>query len=269
MRLTVVVDNFCSKQGLLAEWGYSSWLSNGKENLLLDTGGICHVLEHNLNFLQLHPKDLTSVVLSHGHFDHISGLLDIIRMNPDVNVYASGDVSVEKRGDADAKRLSGGFPVQSLKQFKPITGLTEVISGVFAFTVPEQVRDKRFVCCKNLWEVNENGDVVEDKFEDDVSMVVQGQNGWSLLLGCSHAGLPNILHYASEQFHIKEFDTVIGGSHLCAVKPEEYRQWIEKLLNYRVRRWRLNHCTGFKAAAAMANYFADVDWAGCGTVLDL
>ena len=42
MKLTVVVDNFCQKQGLLAEWGYSSWLETKDTNILLDTAGICH-----------------------------------------------------------------------------------------------------------------------------------------------------------------------------------------------------------------------------------
>lgn len=269
MKLTVVVDNFCQKQGLLAEWGYSSWLETSEANILLDTGGICHVLTHNLNFLELDPTKLSSVILSHGHFDHISGLLDIIRIQPDVNVFASEAVSIEKRGDADAKRLSGGFPIQNLRQFKPIRGVTEVAKDVYAFTVPKTRRNSQYVCCKNLWEVTNNGLVEADNFEDDVSVAVRGKRGWSVLLGCSHAGLPNILRYISEELSIQEFDTVIGGSHLCAVAPQEYPLWAEKLREFNVKRWRLNHCTGFKAAAAMAKYLGDVDWAGCGAVLEL
>ncbi len=269
MKLTVVVDNFCQKQGLLAEWGYSSWLKTKDTNILLDTAGICHVLTHNLNFLNLDPTKLSSVILSHGHFDHISGLMDILRIQPQVNVYASPAVSIEKRGDADAKRLSGGFPIQSLRQFRPIEGITEVAPDVFAFTVPKARRNPHYVCCRNLWEVNENGSIETINFEDDVSVAVKGNKGWSLLLGCSHAGLPNIMRYISEELNIEVFDTVVGGSHLCAIAPREYPLWAEKLSEFKVKRWRLNHCTGFKAAAAMAKYFDDVDWAGCGSVIEL
>lgn len=269
MKLTVVVDNFSQMQGLLAEWGYSSWLETAQGNILLDTGGICHVLEHNLNFLKLDPSKLSCLILSHGHFDHISGLLDIVRLQPEINVYAGVGISIEKRGDADAKRLSGGFPINSLRQFKPVAGVTEVLKDVYAFTVPKQRRNAQYVCCKNLWEVAQNGTIRADNFEDDISVAVKGDKGWSLLLGCSHAGLPNIMSYIAQELNISEFDTVVGGSHLCAVDPKQYPQWADKLGQFKVRRWRLNHCTGFKAAAAMTKYFDDVDWAGCGTVLEL
>lgn len=165
--------------------------------------------------------------------------------------------------------MSGGFPIQSLRQFRPIEGITEVAPDVFAFTVPKARRNPHYVCCRNLWEVNENGSVETDNFEDDVSVAVKGNKGWSLLLGCSHAGLPNIMRYISEELNIEVFDTVVGGSHLCAAAPREYPLWAEKLSEFKVKRWRLNHCTGFKAAAAMAKYFDDVDWAGCGSVIEL
>ncbi len=105
MKLTVVVDNFCQKQGLLAEWGYSSWLETKDTNILF---GHSRNLPRanaqcNLNFLNLDPTKLSSVILSHGHFDHISGLMDILRIQPQVNVYASPAVSIEKRGRCGRK----------------------------------------------------------------------------------------------------------------------------------------------------------------------
>lgn len=54
---------------------------------------------------------------------------------------------------------------------------------------------------------------------------------------------------------------VVGGSHLCGVDPEDYGVWFDRLAEFPVEKWRLNHCTGFKAAAAMAARFDDVDWA--------
>ena len=61
MQLTVVVENFCQKQGLLAEWGYAVLLDTPEARVLLDTGGYCHTLTHNFKVLGIAP-DRKSVV---------------------------------------------------------------------------------------------------------------------------------------------------------------------------------------------------------------
>lgn len=53
MRITVVVDNHCSKSGLYAEWGYSAYLETESGNLLLDTAGPMNVLEPLLSKINL------------------------------------------------------------------------------------------------------------------------------------------------------------------------------------------------------------------------
>ena len=78
------------------------------------------------------------------------------------------------------------------------------------------------------------------------------------------AGLPNIMQRAKDLFAIERLHMVVGGSHLCGVDPEDYGVWFDRLAEFPVEKWRLNHCTGFKAAAAMAARFDDVDWAGAG-----
>lgn len=112
-----------------------------------------------------------------------------------------------------------------------------------------------------------DGQIIADRFEDDVSLAVKGEKGWSLLLGCAHAGLPNIMQRAKDLFAIERLHMVVGGSHLCGVDPEDYGVWFDRLAEFPVEKWRLNHCTGFKAAAAMAARFDDVDWARCGLPL--
>lgn len=266
MELTVVVDNYCAKSGLLAEWGYSSFLRTSQGNLLLDTGGTGHIFKHNLRELNISFNEIDAVVLSHSHHDHVGGLLDVLFSAPQAKFYAGAGVEKERRGDADGKRRSGGIGFKALPQAHLIEDFEEVLPHVFAFRVPQKARASKFVCCRNMWEVMSNGELTADSFEDDVSVAVKGELGWSVLLGCAHAGLPNILKRAQDLFGIEEFDTVIGGSHLCAAKPQEYPEWFEELAHFSVKKWRLNHCTGFKAAAAMAAAFDDVDWAGAGSV---
>lgn len=266
MKLTVVIDNYCAKSGLLAEWGYCGYLETPHGNVMLDTGGTGHILHHNLSFLKIDPQTINALVISHSHHDHVSGVLDFLFKCPDAVIYAGKGINIERRGDADASRRSGGIDLAKFPNSKIIDDYEQILPNVYAFRVPSENRETRYVCCRNMWEVDDHGKIVPDTFEDDVSMVVKGENGWSLLLGCAHAGLPNIMRKACGLFDITEFDTVLGGSHLCAVREEEYPEWFDQLSLFPVRHWRLNHCTGFKAAAAMAAKFKDVDWAGAGSV---
>ena len=89
MQLTVVVENQTSSQNLLAEWGYSAWLQTEDAVILLDTGGIQHTLQHNLTALGLNARRITDLVLSHGHFDHTSGVMDVLRLAPHARVWAA------------------------------------------------------------------------------------------------------------------------------------------------------------------------------------
>ena len=82
MLLTVVVENFCQNQNLKSAWGYSLHLKNEITNLLLDTGGYQHSLEHNAKYLGLEWKALKDVVLSHSHFDHTATISGVIRIAP-------------------------------------------------------------------------------------------------------------------------------------------------------------------------------------------
>ena len=187
MKFTVVIDNYCAKSGMLAEWGYCSLLETDYGNVMIDTGGTGHVLRHNLDFLKIDLKKLSALVLSHSHHDHISGLLDIVFSCPGIPIYAGKGIEIERRGDADASRRSGGVPVGQFPNANLIEDYLKILPDVFAFRVPEQNRRSQYVCCRNMWEVGPDGKIIADRFEDDISLAVKGDMGWSFFLGCAHA----------------------------------------------------------------------------------
>lgn len=269
MQVTVVVENFCTNRLLRAEWGYSLYLESEKTHLLLDTGSEGHAFTHNLKALHINPNAIDHIVFSHAHFDHTGGLVDAILLAPKAKRWGSRFMSVQRWSDADQKRNGGGGPLFASVLTNPIDGWAQVTDEVIAFTVPQDARDPRFVNSKNMWEETPEGEIIPDTFADDLSLLVKGEKGVSVVLGCAHAGLPNILRYAQDTFGVKEFNTVLGGTHLSAAKDEELPVWIDALKAFKVQHWRPNHCTGFKAATAMARVFNDVDWAGCGSRLIL
>ena len=146
MKFTVVIDNYCAKSGMLAEWGYCSLLETEHGNVMIDTGGTGHVLRHNLDFLKIDLKKVRALVLSHSHHDHISGLLDIVFSCPGIPIYAGKGIEIERRGDADASRRSGGVPVGHFPNAHLIEDYVEIVPGVYAFRVPEQNRRSQYVC---------------------------------------------------------------------------------------------------------------------------
>lgn len=211
------------------------------------------------------PKTVNEIVLSHGHFDHTSGLFDMIRLAPEARIWAGLGVGEERRCDADARRLGGGGALFEHLEFNSVNPYKEIAPGVTAFVVPKEERDECFIGHKGMWCVDEHGDIIPDTFADDLSILVKGEKGYSVLLGCAHTGLPNILRYIRKTFGVDSFDTILGGTHLCIMEPEHYDTWMGALTEFKVKHWRPNHCTGFRAAAELARRFDNVDWAGAGS----
>ena len=152
MQLTVVVENQTSSQSLLAEWGYSAWLQTEDAVILLDTGGIQHTLQHNLTALGLNARRITDLVLSHGHFDHTSGVMDVLRLAPHARVWAAPGIGRERLGDADAKRASGGGSMLAGLAFSPIDPFVEIAPGIcLSAPIPEKSCPTRLPTTSRFW----------------------------------------------------------------------------------------------------------------------
>lgn len=270
MKLTVLVDNLSCRQKLLSEWGYSVLLETPTGNVLFDTGEHGDILMHNLQELRLCPESIKHIILSHGHFDHCGGLGEIVKHTPRATLWGAPSISVQRGtgSDPDKAFIQGGGVLLQIPM-TPVEDAVTVMPGVIAFDVPQQVRDLAFVHQKNMWETAPDGSVRPDSFADDLSLLIEGEHGYSLLLGCAHAGLPNILRHIRKRFGISSLYAVVGGMHLAPVPPEQMDHWMQALRVVDVQCWRPNHCTGFRAAAKLAALFGDVDWAGTGTRMDL
>jgi 7,8-dihydropterin-6-yl-methyl-4-(beta-D-ribofuranosyl)aminobenzene 5'-phosphate synthase len=67
--------------GFEAGWGFSALVSLDNENVLFDCGWDGHMLVRNMARLGIHPADIVKVVLSHSHWDHISGLNEVLSLS--------------------------------------------------------------------------------------------------------------------------------------------------------------------------------------------
>ena len=75
---------------LRGEHGFSALVTFSKEGrqhrVLFDTGVSPDGLVHNMRFLEIDPETVETVVLSHGHFDHTTGLDGFVRAVGRANV---------------------------------------------------------------------------------------------------------------------------------------------------------------------------------------
>jgi 7,8-dihydropterin-6-yl-methyl-4-(beta-D-ribofuranosyl)aminobenzene 5'-phosphate synthase len=93
MKVTIIYDNETWQPGLEAAWGFSCLVEANGQRLLFDTGGRARILLQNLETLKLDPGSISEIFISHGHWDHMGGLADLLRLNLDARVYLPGSCS--------------------------------------------------------------------------------------------------------------------------------------------------------------------------------
>lgn len=88
MKITVIYDNEVWKEGLRAGWGFSALVETEKAApILFDTGADSPTLLHNMEELEIEPKDIGIIVISHPHGDHTGGLSEILRINETAQLF--------------------------------------------------------------------------------------------------------------------------------------------------------------------------------------
>jgi len=87
MKITIIYDNETCQPGLEAAWGFACLVEANGQRLLFDTGGRGEILLRNLEALNLDPRSIPEIFISHGHWDHLGGLEDLLRLHRDVRVY--------------------------------------------------------------------------------------------------------------------------------------------------------------------------------------
>jgi 7,8-dihydropterin-6-yl-methyl-4-(beta-D-ribofuranosyl)aminobenzene 5'-phosphate synthase len=84
MKIAVVYDNKSLYRDLSSAWGFSCLVG---DDLLFDTGGDGPRLLSNMERMGLGVGRIKSVILSHAHGDHTSGLGRLLAVNEEITVY--------------------------------------------------------------------------------------------------------------------------------------------------------------------------------------
>jgi 7,8-dihydropterin-6-yl-methyl-4-(beta-D-ribofuranosyl)aminobenzene 5'-phosphate synthase len=269
-RVTILYDSFGKDPALTMDWGFAALVEYGGKRILFDTGGNPDILARNAAAKNIDLSKLDFVAMSHRHGDHMGGLAYVLKVNPDVKIYAPkersgvyGDDSPSStfyRKDASLpaeQRYYGGAPPEILRMgsawpsanFQLIDKNTEIAPGMYLIAL---VSDK-----PGTLELRE------------LSLAIRTPDGLALVVGCSHPGIDKIVQTAAtidSHIHI-----ITGGFHLVVASDPDIDKIVSGLRDtYKVEYVAPGHCTGEPAFAALKKAFGDhYLYAGLGTTVTL
>lgn len=134
MKVTIVFDDYAWKEGLTADKGFSAVIDAHGKRILFDAGSNGIILLNNLKKLEIDPKSINELFLSHNHFDHIGGLSAFLNHNNDVKIYVPRSL----RGIHNAKEVNSiGPESQSLNKNFYTTGEIDKIEQSLVIDTPK------------------------------------------------------------------------------------------------------------------------------------
>ncbi len=276
-KVTVICENSVARPGLLGEHGFAAYIETPDRTLLFDTGQGFSLI-HNALRLQTDLKQVDSVVLSHGHFDHTGGLISFLGVHGPCNIVAHSDVLTERFRfmpvGREEKPVSIGIPwypsyvMSRGGRFEWKKEWSEVAPGVYI--TGEVPRKTSFEKGDPKFAVKKNGELVPDPFLDDYSMILDTPRGLVVILGCAHAGIINILNWVKEKTGRSKIYAVLGGTHLGFSSEEQLTNTIEALKDFSIEKLAVSHCTGQKPIARLASEFGEnFDFAPVGYQIEI
>jgi 7,8-dihydropterin-6-yl-methyl-4-(beta-D-ribofuranosyl)aminobenzene 5'-phosphate synthase len=265
-RVTLLSENTARDRGILGEHGMAYWIDTGRHRVLFDTGqGMA--LAPNSEALGIDLSTADAIVLSHGHYDHVSGLPMALARAPVATLWMHPAATAPKfiRGhDGKARRISTAF--MEAGDFGPgravrwLTTPTEIVPGVWATgQVPR------------LHEIEDTGGPffldeaasLPDPILDDLALYLPGPDGLTVLLGCAHAGAINTLEFILLQIGGAPIRALVGGLHLAAAGEERVAWTVDALRRLRVARMGFCHCTGWRAVRRLQSAFPQESFEAC------
>jgi 7,8-dihydropterin-6-yl-methyl-4-(beta-D-ribofuranosyl)aminobenzene 5'-phosphate synthase len=254
LSLTVLSTMLADPRGI-GEWGFAAVVEVDGRRWLFDTGARPETVLRNAEELRVDLASITDVILSHHHADHTGGLVTMRKALAAKNPAALSRVHVAA-GMFKSRRASGeaeANPMVAAKvayeaaggRFIEHDGPVELQPGVWLTgPVPRTFPERNW--SGSLKVAGADG-FVEDTLPEDQALLVRTARGLSIVTGCGHAGIGNILAYARTLQTDVAVRAVIGGLHLLAADESHLAWTAERMRAAGVTHLLGAHCTGLEA----------------------
>jgi 7,8-dihydropterin-6-yl-methyl-4-(beta-D-ribofuranosyl)aminobenzene 5'-phosphate synthase len=265
----------------IAEHGFSTILDiryndEKKKNIFLfDTGVSENGIIFNADIFGIELRNIETIVLSHGHLDHCSGLLNVLKkVSKPIDVIAHPDAFLKrwiiypdgnraKMPVLDEKDLENhGATIRKIRNisFLPNNnneGADDNVNGSINLPPPLMITgqiprktsfEKGFPL--QYKEIEDEKELVPDPLVNDDQAVVVNikQKGLVIVTGCGHAGIINTINYVKKVTKINKVFAVLGGFHLTGgIYEKSIEPTIKELKKADPKYIIPCHCTGWKA----------------------
>jgi len=276
MKLTVLVDNnTLIDRYFYGEPGVSYLIQDGDTNILFDTG-YSDAFINNAYKMNIDLKNLSSVVISHGHNDHTWGLFYLIKFYTEAaiekinfnkpNLFAHPLAFLHKQfkdmeigSIVTEEKLRKHFNIALSKD--PVW-LTDKL--VF---LGEIERTNNFENKKPAGKVQCNGADMDDYMLDDSAMVYKSSKGLVIITGCSHSGICNIIEYSKKVCKDDRIADIIGGFHLLNPSEELLGNTRDYIRQSKIEEIHACHCTDLRSKIELSKA-VKLKEVGVGLVLE-
>ena len=268
-QITILYDAFGKDSAMQKDWGYAALLEYGGKRILFDSGNNPEVLARNAKAKSIDLSKLDFVVMSHRHGDHMGGLAYLLKVNPQVRIYAPKEgfgvygadlPSSFYRKDPSLppeQRYYGGAPPDVMRFGSAWPGANF------------QLVDKTVEIASDIYLISLVSDKLGTLELHELSLAIKTPDGMVLVVGCSHPGIDKIVEAASTidpRIHL-----IVGGFHLVVASDADIQKIVTALHDtFHVQYVAPGHCTGEPAFTALKKAFGDrYLFAGLGTTLAL
>ena len=238
------------------------------KRILFDVAHSAESILHNMELLKIDLSSIDMIFLSHTHWDHTWGLIDMLKaIDKEIPIIVHPDIFRPTLKFAPAPMYNGLYGISgesTISKIEENKGKLffvgepfSIIDGVLSTgEIREKVEFEKEIAFKGAY-VIKDGLIKEDDLHDEMSVVLSLPDGLAIVIGCGHPGVASIVNKAKSITGIQKVKTVIGGFHLVDASDERIQKSVRHLKETGVERVFTGHCTGLKAEAEFMKEFGE------------
>ena len=254
---------------LVAQPGFSALVrvtTGGRERTILFDAGVTPTgVVENMRRLEISAGEIETIVLSHGHWDHVAGMEGIAKelgprnlpvlIHPDFwrrrRIAIPGIEPAEFPATSRAALDGAGFEIVEERQPSFLLEGSVLVTGEVDRTTPFETGFLGHQAhVHGSWEP-------DPLILDDQAIVMRlAGRGLVILTGCGHAGIINVVAQAQQLTGEPSVAAVIGGFHLSGPMFEPIIEpTVAAFDDLQPELLMPAHCTGWKAVHRLAHRF--------------